>query len=138
GRGRRLVLLDTAVPRQIDPGVRALAGVMLFDRGDLERRIAHNVRQRRGELEPAQTIVDEELGRCEEWLCAIDTLPAVRELRARGEQIVQQVLAENDAHWEGLSEADRERVRTLARAVMRRLLHEPTRRVKERAIDPEL
>jgi glutamyl-tRNA reductase len=137
-RGRRLVLLDTAVPRQIDPGVRALAGVTLFDRGDLERRIARNVRQRRGELKPAQTIVEEELGRFEEWLCAIDTLPAVRELRARGEQIVQQVLAENDEHWEGLSEADRERVRTLARSVMRRLLHEPTRRVKDRSIDPSL
>jgi glutamyl-tRNA reductase len=137
-RGRRLVLLDTAVPRQVDPGVRALAGVMLFDRGDLERRIARNVRQRRCELKPAQAILDEELGRFEDWLCAIDTLPAVRELRARGEQIVQEILAENDAHWEALSDADRERVRTLARSVMRRLLHEPTRRVKERAIDPSL
>ena len=51
-------------------------------------------------------------------------------LRARGDEVVDRLLAENAGRWEGLTDADRERVETLARAVVKRLLHEPTVRVK--------
>ena len=51
-------------------------------------------------------------------------------LRERGEQIVEHVLRENEARWESLSEADRDRVEALARSVVSRLLHEPTLRLK--------
>jgi glutamyl-tRNA reductase len=46
--------------------------------------------------------------------------------------VVEQVLRENEARWESLSEGDRERVEVLARAVVSRLLHEPTMRLKDR------
>src|ERR687894_615998 len=57
-------------------------------------------------------------------MASLDVLPTITALRERGEEIVKRVLAENEPRWESLSEQDRERVETLARAVVNRLLHE--------------
>jgi glutamyl-tRNA reductase len=59
--------------------------------------------------------------------------PTVAALRERAERVVELVLAENDERWEGLTDADRERLRAAARAITSRLLHEPTMRLKRTA-----
>ena len=58
-------------------------------------------------------------------------LPTLTALRARGDAIVDGLLAENAGRWEALSERDAERVEAMARAVVKRLLHEPTARVRD-------
>ena len=60
-------------------------------------------------------------------------VPTVASLRDRAEGLVERILAENDGRWESLSEADRERMAMMARAVASRLLHEPTVRMKRAA-----
>jgi glutamyl-tRNA reductase len=62
-------------------------------------------------------------------------LPTLAALRARGDALVDSLLAENEGRWESLSERDRARVEALARAAVNRLLHEPTLRVK--ALEPD-
>ena len=57
-------------------------------------------------------------------------MPTISALRRRGDEIVEQVLRENESAWESLSAADRERLSVMARAVVNRLLHEPTLRLK--------
>jgi glutamyl-tRNA reductase len=133
--GRRLVLIDIAVPRDIDPAVRDLPGIDLYDMDDLQREVARNQSVREAESERARSIVEQELRRFEAWLAELDAVPTVAALRERGEAIVRQVLRENEGRWESLSEADRDRVEVLARAVVSRLLHEPTVRLKRAADD---
>lgn len=128
--GRRLVLIDIAVPRDIEPSVRELGGVDLYDMDDLGREVERNLGSRAAEAGRAGAIVDQEVERFEEWLAALDVVPTIAALRERGDAIVQQVLRENASRWESLSEADRERVGMLARAIVSRLLHEPTLRLK--------
>lgn len=128
--GRRLVVIDIAVPRDIEPSVRELAGVDLYDMDDLGREVERNLGTRAAEAERARGIIDHEVGRFEEWLAGLDVVPTIAALRERGDAIVEQVLRENATRWESLSEADRERVSVLARAVVSRLLHEPTLRLK--------
>jgi glutamyl-tRNA reductase len=60
-------------------------------------------------------------------------VPTVASLRDRADEVIERILAENDGRWESLSEADRERMATMARAVASRLLHEPTVRMKRAA-----
>jgi glutamyl-tRNA reductase len=130
-RSRRpLLLIDIAVPRDIDPRVRDLPGITLYDMDDLQRTVARNLDVREAEASRARTIVGDELERFDRWLSTLDVVPTISALRERGEEIVSQVLRENESRWESLSEADRERVELMARAVVSRLLHEPTARLK--------
>jgi len=133
--GRPLLLIDIAVPRDIDPRVHDLPGITLYDMDDLQRAVARNLDVQEAEAARARTVVDDELERFKRWLATLDVVPTIAALRERGEEVVRQVLRENESRWEALSEADRERLEVMARAVMSRLLHEPTTRLKRPADD---
>ena len=127
---RPLLLIDIAVPRDIDPGCAELDGVSLYDIDDLQAVIARNLDTRASEIPRAQEIIEQEIQRFARWLGQLDVLPTVSALREHGAAIVEQVLAENDGHWESASPRDLARVEAIARAVMSRLLHEPTIRLR--------
>jgi glutamyl-tRNA reductase len=128
--GRALLLIDIAVPRDVDPACGELEGVRLYDIDDLQAVIARNLSTRAEEVPQALEIVEEEIRRFARWLGQLDTLPTVSALRTHGSKIVEQVLAENSGRWESASERDLARVEAIARAVMSRLLHEPTIRLR--------
>jgi glutamyl-tRNA reductase len=130
--GRPLVLIDLAVPRDIEPSVRDCPGIALYDMDDLQQAVARNLDARESEAEEALGLVREEVARFEEWMASLDVVPTISALRQRADEVVRQVLDENEPRWESLSEADRERVEVMARAVVSRLLHEPTIRLKDR------
>jgi glutamyl-tRNA reductase len=131
--GRPLVLIDIAVPRDIEPSVRELPGIALYDMDDLQRAVARNLSGREAEATRARALVDRDVEAFERWLGSLDVVPTISALRERGEAIVEQVLRENESRWESASEADRERLRVMARAIVSRLLHEPTMRLKTSA-----
>jgi glutamyl-tRNA reductase len=128
--GRPLLIVDIAVPRDIEPSVRDLQGVALYDMDDLQREVARNQQVQEVESTRARSIVGEEADRFERWAASLEVVPTVAALRERGDAIVNQILRENESRWVGLGEEDRERVEILARAVVSRLLHEPTLRLK--------
>jgi glutamyl-tRNA reductase len=128
--GRPLLLIDIAVPRDIDPRCAALEGVTLYDIDDLQRVVARNLHTRAGEVPRAERIVEEEIQRFAGWLGQLDSLPTVSALREHGDAIVEQVLAENDGRWESASPRDLVRVEALARSIANRILHEPTIRLR--------
>jgi len=133
--GRPLLMIDIAVPRDIDPSVRDLPGIALYDMDDLQREVAQNLSGREAEATRARTLVDEETERFARWLAGLDVVPTIAALHERADAIVNQVLRENEPRWVNLSEADRERVEAMARAIATRLLHEPTLRLKGSAGD---
>ncbi len=128
--GRPLVLIDIAVPRDVDPACAQLEGVSLYDIDDLQAVVARNLSTRADETPQALEIVEEEIRRFARWLGQLDALPTVSALRTHGDDIVEQVLSENSGRWESASPRDVVRVEAIARAVMSRLLHEPTIRLR--------
>jgi glutamyl-tRNA reductase len=129
-RGRRLLLVDLAVPRDIEPDCGAVEGVALHDVDDLQAVVARNRSVRQAEARRAEGLVEEEIQRFAAWLGALDVQPTLASLRQKAETIAQEIVAENAGHWEQLTDADRDRVEALARAIVNRLLHEPTLRLK--------
>jgi glutamyl-tRNA reductase len=127
---RGLLLIDIAVPRDIDPGCGELEGVTLYDIDDLQAVVARNLDTRASEVPRAQEIVEEEIQRFARWLGQLEVLPTVSALREHGNALVEQVLAENAGRWESASPRDLARIEAVARAVMSRLLHEPTIRLR--------
>ena len=129
--GRPLLLIDLAVPRDIDPGAAEIEGVSLYDIDDLEAVIARNRGVRQAEARKAEGIVEEEIQHFAAWLGSLEVLPTVSSLRAHATAIAEQVISENNGKWETASPRDLERVESMARALVNRLLHEPTLRMKE-------
>lgn len=129
--GRPLLLIDIAVPRDIDPAVRGLPGITLFDMDDLQQTAARNLSGREAEASKARTLIEQEMERFARWFGSLEVLPTIAALRERADDIVAQVLRENDQRWDSVSADDRRRVELMARAVVSRLLHEPTLRLKE-------
>jgi glutamyl-tRNA reductase len=131
--GRTLLLVDIAVPRDIEPECRAIAGVSLHDIDDVQQIVERNASGREGEARRAEPILAAELDRFERWLASLEVVPTIASLRERGDEIVRRVLAENEERWEELSDADRKRLGAMTRAIVSRLLHEPTVRMKRSA-----
>jgi len=128
--GRPLLLIDIAVPRDVDPRVRDVPGVVLYDMDDLQHAVAQRRSVREAEAARARALVDEGAESFERWLASLDVVPTITALRRRGDAIVEAVLRENESRWESLSPGDRERLGVMARAVVARMLHEPTLRLK--------
>ncbi len=128
--GRALLLIDIAVPRDIDSRCGDLDGVTLYDIDDLQAVVQRNLGARREIVPQAEEIVEEEIRRFARWLGQLETLPTVTALREHGNALVEQILAENAGRWESASERDLMRVEAIARAVLSRLLHEPTIRLR--------
>jgi glutamyl-tRNA reductase len=128
--GRPLLLVDIAVPRDIDPACGSLDGVILRDIDDLEAVVRRTASGREAETLSAEEIVEAEIVRFAEWLGTLAVRPTIAALREQAAEIVDQVLAENSARWETASQRDIARVEAIARAVSNRILHEPTLRLR--------
>jgi glutamyl-tRNA reductase len=131
--GRPLLLVDIAVPRDIEPACREVAGVSLHDIDDVQQIVERNASGREAESRRAERILDAEQDRFDRWLASLEVVPTISALRERADEVVRRVLAENEGRWEDLSEADRERLGAMANAIASRLLHEPTLRMKRSA-----
>jgi glutamyl-tRNA reductase len=129
--GRPLLMMDIAVPRDIDPGVRGLPGITLYDMDDLQHAVARNMSGREAEAAKARQLIEQEVERFSQWLGSLEVVPTISALRELGDRIVEQVLRENSERWDSLSESDRLRLDVMARAIVSRLLHEPTLRLKD-------
>ncbi len=128
--GRPLLLIDIAVPRDIEDSCNAIPGVRVLNMDDLQSAAARNLEVREGEREQASKIIEDEITRFSGWMAQQGATPTIAALREHGSAIVEQVLAENDGRWESVSPRDVARIEAVARAVMQRLLHEPTIRTK--------
>ena len=130
---RPLLAIDIAVPRDIAPDCREIAGVGVYDIDDVQQIVERNASGREAEARRAELIIEAELDRFERWLAALEVVPTITALRERGDEVVRRVMAENESRWESLSEADRRRVEAMAKAIASRLLHEPTLRMRRSA-----
>lgn len=128
--GRPLVMIDLAVPRDVEPDARSIDGVTVIDMDDLQAEASSSLGARASEAGVAREIVHAEVERFSEWIAGLEAVPTIAALRDRGEQVAEHVLRENESRWESLSEADRERLGVMAHAIVSRLLHEPTMRLR--------
>jgi glutamyl-tRNA reductase len=128
--GAPLVLIDIAVPRDVEAACAELDGVTVYDIDDLQSVVRRNRRVREAERVQAEDVVEDEIQRFARWMGQLDVLPTISALREHGNAIVEQVLGENAGRWETASPRDRARVEAIAKSIMQRLLHEPTIRLR--------
>jgi glutamyl-tRNA reductase len=132
-RGRRLLLVDLAVPRDLDPAIAELEGCYLYDIDDLEQIVVETLSLRRREAERAEAIVAAEAEKFHEWHASLDVVPAIASLRARAEEIREAELQKAEALLGRLDESQRRAVEAVTTQIVNKLLHLPTVRMKQAA-----
>ena len=130
---RPLVLLDLAMPRNVDPACEALPGVSVVDIADVRDRADRGVT---GDVvAEARAVVGEEAATFAAWVAASEIEPTIRDLRARAEDVRAAELDRLATKLGGLDDRQRAAVEALTRGIVNTLLHEPTVRLKQLADD---
>jgi glutamyl-tRNA reductase len=132
---RPLVLIDLALPRDVDPAARAVPGVTLLDLDELSGVLAAVPAS--GDVEAASRIVAEEVGLFATRQEAQRVAPTVVALRAKAEELVASELHRLSGRLPDVSPEVAEEVARTVRRVVEKLLHTPTVRVKELAGSPD-
>ncbi|HKD93722.1 MAG TPA: glutamyl-tRNA reductase [Gaiellaceae bacterium] len=132
-KGRQLLLIDLAVPRDLDPAIRELDGCYLYDIDDLEGIVTETLSLRRREAERAESIVAAEAQKFHEWHAALDVVPAIASLRAWAEEIREAELQKAEALLGKLDDSQRRAVEAVTAQIVNKLLHPPTVRMKQAA-----
>ncbi|MEP6892181.1 MAG: glutamyl-tRNA reductase [Gaiellaceae bacterium] len=132
-RGRPILFVDLAVPRDIDPALSAYDGSFVYDIDDLEAVVEASLAGRRAEATRAERIVAVEADRFRSWQASLAVVPAIASLRARAEEIRSAELAKAEPRLGRLADSDRRIVEAMTSQIVNKLLHLPTVRLKEAA-----
>ena len=133
-RHRSLCLIDLAVPRNVDPAAADLGDVFAYDVDDMEKVVEATHEARKGEALRAEAIVEAEVMAFAKERETRAALPVLAQLRRRAEEIAR-AEAERTLSQVGvkLDEKGRKSVEAMAQAIVNKLLHGPTARLKEAA-----
>jgi glutamyl-tRNA reductase len=132
-RGRPLLFVDLAVPRDVDPSLATIDGCFVYDIDDLEAVVQASLAGRRAEAVHAEQIVAVEAERFREWQASLAVVPVIASLRARAEEIRAGELAKAEAKLGRLPESERKLVESVTSQIVAKILHLPTVRMKEAA-----
>jgi glutamyl-tRNA reductase len=133
GRGRPLVMVDIAMPRDIDPAVSELGGVELLDMEAVAAFTEAGIAGRRREVAAVREIVEAEIARYAAATNAREVAPVITSLRERAEDIRQSELERAAGRLADLTDAQRDAVEAVTRGLVAKLLHEPTVRLRDAA-----
>lgn len=131
--GRELLVVDIAVPRDVVPAVGDIPGITLVDMVGLGAFAERGLAERRREIPAVEAIVDDEVDRYSADASSRQVAPLVADLYELGDSVRSAELARHAARLATMSDADRETVEAVTRAVVAKLLHTPTVRVKDAA-----
>lgn len=136
-RGRPLFLIDIAVPRDIEPAVNDLSGVFLYDIDDLNGVVSSNLEERMREARKAEGIIEDELSAFERWLEGMEVVPTVAAIRAKAEAVRQAELEKAVKRLAGMSDKDLRTIDALTEAIVSKMLHGPTMRLRATSTDKD-
>lgn len=122
---RPLLLVDIAVPRDVEASAGSIPGVSLYNIDDVQAFAERNLALRAQEAGKAETIVREEIGRFHQWWRTQEVVPTISALRDRADLIRAAEVAKTLKRLPDLAEADRERIEAMSRAIVAKLLHGP-------------
>ena len=139
GPGNRpLFLFDLAVPRDVDPQVASLDGVRLFNIDDLSSIAEENLQERKRAAIDAEAIVEDEVARFMRWWGSLDAVPIIKTLQHQAEEIRKREMDRALRDMPDMSPEHAQVVDALTRAIVKKILHDPTVFLKDRADKSQL
>lgn len=134
---RPLVLIDIAVPRDIDPDAANIPQVKLFDIDTLNEKLEGGLAERMAEIPLVRAILDEELHGFEEYLSSLEMISIIATIRQQAETVRKEMLEKTLGRLPNLTETERARVEAMTLALVKQILHAPTNRLRIEASGPK-
>ncbi len=131
-----LIMVDIAVPRDIEPEVGDIPGVSLFDIDTMDQQVQQHLAARSAEVPHVEAILQEEKRQFMEYMGTLDMLPLITRLREQAESIRNQELEKTFHRLPGLTEQERDRISAMTRALVKKILANPTERLRMEASCP--
>ncbi len=130
-KGAKIFMIDIAVPRDIEPDVGTLPGVILSDIDSLQNVVDGNLLERREAAVRAEKIIEDEVEGFLRRQAALAVVPTIVALKRRGDEIKQKETRRALNRLGDLSERECKIITSLANSIVNQLLHEPVRRLKD-------
>jgi glutamyl-tRNA reductase len=134
---RPLVLIDIAVPRDIDADVVRIPGVNLYDLDMLEEYLGVSLELRAQQIPKAELILNEFSNEFKEYLQMLDVFPLIAALHQRAEMIRQVELEKTIGRLPDLNDTQRKHLHLLTKALVKKILDAPTRQLRSAAGSPQ-
>jgi glutamyl-tRNA reductase len=136
-RGKTLFFIDIAVPRNVEPKVHEIDNVYVYNVDDLEQQVAESMKSRHGEAEAAEKIVAHELAEFEVWARGQSVAPTIVKLRARTRGVLMAELERTVGKLRHLTETDKAALAQMMESATNKLLHAPTKHLREASTTPD-
>lgn len=134
---RPMVLMDIAVPRDIDPGTADIQNVSLFDMDSLSARVAQGLADRQAEIPQVQKILVEERDAFLDYLASLDVIPLIVQMRRQANDIRQAEIDKALRRIPDLPPEAQPHIEALTRAIVNKILHSPTVCLRAAANSPQ-
>lgn len=118
-----MILMDIAVPRDIDPETRKIDYVFYHDLDSLNIIVEQNLSKRKSEIPKVEKIIEEELENLLEWYNSLQAAPAIKDLRDFFEEIRNEEVEKNKNKF---SSDDQEKLDIVTKRIINKILHHPT------------
>ena len=138
GGERPQFFFDLAMPRDVDPRVAEFPDTSVFNIDDLASIAEENLEERRRAAQSAESIVDEEVTRFLRWWDGLDAVPVIKSLQQQAEDVRTRELERALRRIPNISHDERQVVEALTRSIVKKLLHEPTEYLRQRADKSQL
>jgi glutamyl-tRNA reductase len=132
-----MFLIDIAVPRDIDPEVSKVDNAFLYNIDDLETVVASNLKDRQQEAEIAAQIVKEEVAKFQSQLQIFQVNPTIKALHQQFQQVASKELGIY-LDKANLTSKQQKMVEAMTQSIIKKLLHQPTKNLRQVALDPDL
>ncbi|HCR04969.1 MAG TPA: glutamyl-tRNA reductase [Gemmatimonadetes bacterium] len=130
---RALLMVDIAIPRDVEPEVGTLPNVFLYNVDDLQKMLDETLDRRRSAAVPAEALVLGEAQAFTSWQRSLAVVPAIRGMRERGERVRAREMERLLQRFSHLEAADHEALEAFSRRLLNQLLHDPTAQLREAA-----
>ena len=133
---RPLILMDIAVPRDVDPEVGNLPNVHLYDMDSLAAKLEYSISQREAEIPDVNEILAEELACFMDYIATLDVIPIIVGMREQADAIRLAELEKTFRRIPDLHPDTQERIDALTKSIVNKILHSPTTRLRQEANGP--
>lgn len=135
-KGRPILMVDIAVPRDLDPAIAEHDNVFLYDIDDLEGIVEANMQERKKAAESIYMMIESEIVEFNQWVNVLGVVPVISALREKALAIQSETMVSLERKLPHLSERDQKLISKHTKSIINQMLKDPILYAKEIAVEP--